>query len=83
MAGGPAIAEAVFIGGPWETVHQRKHLLRRTCGEGLRDTVFGRFGGEMNILVKTTLNKTKNFLQDICIEIKLNDFGKIDGDPSS
>ena len=47
MAGGPAIAEAVFIGGPWETVHQRKHLLRRTCGEGLRDSVFGRlWGGE-------------------------------------
>ena len=81
MAGGPAIAEAVFIGGPWETVHQRKHLLRRTCGEGLRDTVFGRFGGEMNILVKTTLNK--KLLQDIGMEIKLNDFEKIDGDDPS
>ena len=45
MAGGPAIAEAVFIGGPWETVHQRKHLLRRTCGEGLWDSIFGRLWG--------------------------------------
>ena len=77
VAGGPAIAEAVFIGGPWKTVHQREHLLRRTCGLGLRDAVFGRSGGEMNNLVKTTLGKNKRnifLLHDINIEMNLTVF---------